>query len=161
MSGGGKCPDKAPHELPWTAAAAERAEITTRRCVGPCSDSRPGPGGGGSRRRQVDVTTGQAAGGRGVGGVGREDACVRRVDGRMARQLGSRRPPEATREVHESAADGGAAGGAAATWRATEEDKRTMRPPSVRPSVNHTKTSHACSDRACTFNLNTAADLGE
>ena len=93
MSGGGKCPDKAPHELPWTAAAAERAEITTRRCVGPCSDSRPGPGGGGSRRRQVDVTTGQAAGGRGVGGVGREDGCVRRVDGRMARQLGSRRKP--------------------------------------------------------------------
>ena len=67
MSGGGKCPDTAPHELPWTAAAAERAEITTRRCVGPCSDSRPGPGGGGSRRRQVDVTTGQAAGGRGSG----------------------------------------------------------------------------------------------
>ena len=126
---GGECPDTAPHELPWTAAAAERAETTTRRCVGPCSDSRPGPGGGGSRR-QVDVTTGQAAGGRRVGGVGREDACVRRVDGRTARQLGSRRPPEATREVHESAADG-----AAATWRATEEDKRTMRPPSVRPSV--------------------------
>jgi len=64
----------------------------------------------------------------------------------MARQLGSRRPPEATREVHESAADGAAA--AAATWRATEEDKRTMRPPSVRPSITQRQATLAQTVRA-------------